>query len=220
LGEKIRTVVIEDHPLFRAAVVQTLTEEEDFQVIGQAGTGEEALSLASDHLPDILLLDIGIPGSGLATAQAVADICPATAIVMLTASEDEENLLAALRAGAKAYVLKDVSARELVSIIRTVAAGGVYITPALANRLLFEMGGNRKVSQPQSDSSVPLTEREQQILELVGTGCSNKEIGEKLFLSEKTIKHYMTNILQKLQVRNRVEAALIAKRASMVKPKA
>lgn len=219
MSDPIRIVVVDDHPLFRDAVIQTLSAEDDIKIVGHAATGEDAVRLASDLLPDILLLDIGIPGGGIASAQAVAGLCPATKIVMLTASENEENLMAALRAGARAYILKGVSGRELARIVHEVAAGDVYITPALAHSLLFEMGGARRGTSPQADTLVQLTEREHQILELVATGSSNKEIGQALFLSEKTVKHYMTNILQKLQVRNRVEAALLAQRARQAQTK-
>jgi DNA-binding NarL/FixJ family response regulator len=130
---------------------------------------------------------------------------------MLTVSEEEDDVTAALRAGARAYVLKGVAARELARIVRAVAAGEVYVTPSLASNLLFGLTGG---SARQATSSLDeLTERERQILELVASGDSNKEIAAQLYLSEKTVKHHMTNILQKLQVRNRVEAALMARSA-------
>ena len=213
MSEKIRIVVVDDHPLFRGGVVQTLQAESDFEISAEGASAAEAIRLASDLLPDVLLLDIGIPGNGLTAAQSIAAACPAIKIVMLTASDQEENLLAALRAGAKAYILKGVSARELTSIIRGVWAGDVYVTPSLAASLLVELSS----AAPQKSSSISnpldeLTEREHQILELVAAGSSNKEIGQQLFLTEKTVKHYMTNILQKLQVRNRVEAAMLTLR--------
>jgi len=217
VSDKIRVIVIDDHPLFRKGVVQTLSAEPEFQVIGQAESGEEAVNLASEHLPDILLLDVGIPGGGIKTAQKITNLCPATKIVMLTVSEDEENLAAAFKAGARAYILKGVSAHELIQILFEVASGEVYVSPMLASKLLLENGIRHTELDIQNDSLLELSRRECQILELVAIGSSNKEIGEKLFLSEKTVKHYMTNILQKLQVRNRVEAALIAQRARLEK---
>jgi DNA-binding NarL/FixJ family response regulator len=131
-------------------------------------------------------------------------------LVILTVSEDEDDVTAALRAGARAYVLKGVAARELVGIMRAVAAGEVYVTPSLAASLLFELSGGKVGSHSPSPLD-DLTERERQILERVAAGDSNKEIGAQLHLTEKTVKHHMTNILQKLQVRNRVEAALLAR---------
>ncbi len=130
---------------------------------------------------------------------------------MLTASEEEDDVLAAFKAGARAYVVKGVPARELVAILRQVNAGDPYVTPALAASLLSDARRSGHVRRGTSLID-ELTEREREILELVASGCSNKEIGARLFLSEKTVKHHMTNILQKLQVRNRVEAALIAQK--------
>ncbi len=212
MPDKMHLVIIDDHPLFREGVAQTLGSAADIEVVAQGDSAEAAVRLTTDLLPDIVLLDIDIPGGGLAAAQAVAARSPVTKIVMLTVSEEEENLLAALRAGVRAYVLKGVSGRELIGILRGVAAGEVYVTPALAAGLLREISGAgsglRQAANPLDD----LTEREHEILERVAGGLSNKEIGLQLHLSEKTIKYHMTNILQKLQVRNRVEAALLAQR--------
>jgi DNA-binding NarL/FixJ family response regulator len=157
-----------------------------------------------------MLLDVSMPGGGLDAVRQIAAAFPVVKVVMLTVSEDEDDVTAALRAGARAYVLKGVAARELVRILRAVAAGEVYVTPSLAASLLFELTsgkGGAQAANPLDD----LTERERQILEGVAAGDSNKEIGAKLHLTEKTVKHHMTNILQKLQVRNRVEAALLAR---------
>lgn len=206
MSESIRVVIADDHPLFREGVVHTLSREADMEVVGQAATGEEAVRLACDLLPEVVLLDLAMPGQGgLAAARAIAAACPITSIVILTVSEDEEDLLAALKAGARGYVLKGVAARQLVSVVRAVHSGEVYVAPNMAARVLWEMGRGRS-SEP-FDS---LTDRERQILELVAAGHTNKEIAFKLRLAEKTVKYYMTNILQKLQVRSRVEAALLA----------
>jgi DNA-binding NarL/FixJ family response regulator len=136
---------------------------------------------------------------------------------MLTVSEDEEDVLAALKAGARGYVLKGVSGPELVRIVRTINRGESYVTPSLAASLLVELRERDGHHEATPDPLSELTDRERQILELVATGRSNKEIAEEVFLSEKTIKHYMTNILQKLQVRNRVEAALLAQKSAGIK---
>ena len=215
MSDNIRLAVVDDHPLFREGVAHTLQTEPDMEIVGQGATADEALRLAQDLLPDIILLDITMPGGGLNAVQAIAAACPVTKIVMLTVSEEEDDVLAAFKAGARAYILKGVSARELVRSLRTVHAGEVYVTPTLAAGLLLEMTGS--VAEPQLARSPldDLTERELQILELVAAGCSNREIGQHLYLSEKTVKHYMTNILQKLHVRNRVEAALLAQKAGV-----
>ncbi len=208
MSEPIRVLIADDHPLFRDGVAHSLASEPDMTVVGQAANGEEALRLARDLLPDVLLLDIAMPGKGgLAAAAAIAAACPAAKIVMLTVSEHEDDLLAAFKAGARGYVLKGVSARELANVVRTVAAGEVYVSPALAAGMLVELAHGRP-PDPLSE----LTEREREILRLVAEGLTNREIGERLHLAEKTVKHYMTNVLGKLHVRSRVEAALLAAR--------
>jgi DNA-binding NarL/FixJ family response regulator len=210
MADPIRVLVADDHPLFREGVVHSLSSEPDLAVIGQAASGEEALRLARDLLPDIVLLDIDMPGlDGLMTAEKITAACPAVKIVMLTVFENEDKMLAAFKAGARGYVLKGVSARELANVVRAAAQGEVYVSPSLAAEILIALTRSHPV-----DPLEELTEKELEILKLVGRGLTNREIGQKLHLAEKTIKHYITNILQKLQVRNRVEAALLAARRS------
>ena len=205
--DAIRILVTDDHPLFREGVVHSLASEADFEVVGQASSGEEALRMARDLLPDVVLLDIAMAGwDGLTTAERITTACPATRIVMLTVMEDEDKLLAAFKAGARAYVLKGVSARELARVVRAVAQGEVYVTPSLAAGILVTLTRGHAPRDPLEE----LTERESEILKLVRQGLTNREIGERLHLSEKTIKHYITNILEKLHVRSRVEAAMLA----------
>jgi DNA-binding NarL/FixJ family response regulator len=213
MSEKIQIVIVDDHPLFREGVAHTLRAEPGLEVVGQGANMEDAVRLACDLLPDIILLDIDMPGGGLHAAQAIAAACPVTRIVMLTVSEDEEHVLGALRAGARAYILKGISARELISILRAVWAGEGYVSPTLAASLLSEMTGTVPGGRLPGSPLDELTERERQILECIAAGLSNKEIGHQLHLSEKTVKHYVTNILQKLHVRNRVEAALLAQKS-------
>ncbi len=208
--DAVHMVVVDDHPLFRQGVAQTLAGAPDIEVLAEGESADDAIRLVSELVPDILLLDIDIPGGGLFAAQAVASHSPVTKIVILTVSEEEDNLLAALRAGARAYVLKGVSGRDLITILRGVVAGEVYITPSLAASLLIEMTDHGSRDTSALNPLDELTEREHQVLGLVAAGLSNKEIGQQLYLSEKTVKHHMTNILQKLQVRNRVEAAMLS----------
>jgi two-component system, NarL family, nitrate/nitrite response regulator NarL len=213
MSEAIRVVVADDHPLFREGVINSLRSMPDIVVVAQASDADEAVRLVREELPDLALLDVTMPGGGIEAARKIAAACPATRIVMLTVSEDEDDLLAAMKAGASGYVLKGVSARELAGVVRSVSAGEVYVAPSLAFGLLREMSKPRA-----SDPLAELSGRERQVLELVANGLSNQEIGFKLGLAEKTIKHYMTNILTKLQVRSRVEAALLAARVGLGQP--
>ena len=210
--EEIRVLVVDDHALFRRGVIQTINEEPDMSVIGEAETAGAATERARDLLPDVVLLDIKLPdGSGLSVATTLQRECPYSKIVVLTVVEDDDAVLRALKEGAHGYVLKGVSAEELVQVIRSVSGGETYVTPSIAGRLLAELtapSANRTASGLIGE----LTEREGAILDLVAQGKTNKEIAAELFLSEKTVKHYMTNVLQKLQVRNRVEAALLVNR--------
>jgi DNA-binding NarL/FixJ family response regulator len=212
MTDRIRVVVADDHPMFRAGVVASLESADDIEVVEQASDAASAVAAARRHLPDVVLLDVAMPGGGLVAARDIATACPASRVVMLTVSEDEDDLLAAMKSGASGYVLKGAGATELIGVIRSVCAGEVYVAPALAWGLLREM------SQPRRGPFDELTPREREVLELVGAGLSNQEIGDRLSLSEKTIKHYMTNILGKLQVRSRVEAALLAYREGLVAP--
>lgn len=215
---KLRVVVVDDHAVLREGLAAILGEEADIEVVGQGGTAEDAVRLARSLLPHLILLDLDMPGGGLEAAQTIAKECPATRIVVLTALEEEDQLLAALKAGVRAYVLKGVAARELLRILRAVAAGESYVPPGLAAGLLMEMQapGSGPGKAP-GDLLDGLTGREREVLEGLAEGLSNKEIGQRLFLSEKTVKHYITGILQKLQVRNRVEAALLAQRSGKIK---
>jgi DNA-binding NarL/FixJ family response regulator len=206
----IRAIVADDHPLLRDGVVNLLRAAGDFAVVGEASDAPTAVRLAREHLPDLALLDITMPGNGLGAAREIADACPATKIVMLTVSEDEDDLLGAMKAGARGYVLKGIASRDLVAILRRVLDGDVYVNPSLAGHLLREMSKRPPVSLLDE-----LTPREREVLQLVAAGRSNAEIGRELNLTEKTVKHYMTNILGKLQVRSRVEAALLAQRSGL-----
>lgn len=208
MSEPIRILIADDHPLFREGVAQSLGQQPDLAVVGQAGSGEEAVALVERLLPDVALLDITMPGGGgLDACRRIASAWPIVKVIMLTVSEDQDDLLAALKGGARGYVLKGVSARDLANAVRQVAGGDVFVSPSLASGILFEM-----VRSEPADPFNTLTEREEEILGLVAEGLTNREIGERLHLAEKTIKHYMTNVLQKLQVRSRVEAALLAQR--------
>ena len=206
MPDPIRILLADDHPMFREGVAHSLGSEPDLDVIAQTANGEDAVELAQRLIPDVVLLDITMPGiGGIAAAARIAASVPDMRILMLTVSEDKDNLLAALKAGAHGYVLKGASASELCAIVRRVAGGEAFVTPELATRLLVEF------SRPQArDPLSELTAREHDVIELLSLGSSNREIAERLHLAEKTVKHYVTCILQKLHARSRTEAALIA----------
>lgn len=209
MSANIAVVVVDDHPLYRGGVIACLEDADGIIVVGEGGSAEDAARLVADHAPDVALLDISMPGGGLAAVEAIARTGSRTAVVMLTVSERDDDILQALEAGARGYVLKGIGGDELAAVVRTVASGGSYVTPSLAARLLVAMRQPRGTTGGMSS----LTAREEQILRLVADGKSNKEVGLKLSLQEKTVKHYMTSILQKLSARNRVEAAVMAREA-------
>ena len=208
--DQISIVIADDHPLYREGVARTLMEDKALIVVGQAQDAGGAVELASRLKPDLLLLDISMPGGGgLAALREAITLPDAPKIAMLTASEEDDQVMQALKAGALGYVLKGVGAREQVGIVKDLARGQTYVSPVLAGRLLASMrnGGAARPANPLAD----LSKREEDILRLVAEGKSNKEIGLTLDLQEKTVKHYMTSILQKLHLRNRVEAAVLAR---------
>jgi DNA-binding NarL/FixJ family response regulator len=210
MTEPVRILVADDHPLFLDGLVATLSADEELQVVATAADASAAVRAAREHRPDLALLDVAMPGGGLEAARLIGSACPATRVVMLTSSENEDDLVAAMNAGAKGYVLKGVAGRELRAILKSVHGGEVYVAPGLAYGMI------RGLTRPRAhDPLEELTSREREVLELVAGGLSNAEIGGRLGLAEKTVKHYMTAILGKLQVGSRVEAALLAYKAGM-----
>lgn len=213
MGDRIRIAVVDDHPMLREGVMHTLRAYPDFEIVAEGATGADAVRIAEEELPDVLLLDVSLPGGGVEAARAIANTCPVVKIAMLTVAEDEETVSSALGAGARGYILKGIGGSELAQAVRNINAGEDYVSPSLAARLLAEMGSKSALRHAGGlDVFASLSTREESILVLVADGLSNREVGERLQLSEKTIKHYMTNILQKLRVRNRVEAALLAQK--------
>ncbi len=210
-GSRIRVAVVDDHPMMRRGVTETLSEEEDLELVGVGASAQDALRLAKEEDPDLMLLDIALPGGGIEAAQEIARSYPGIKVVMLTVREDRATVSAALRAGVRGYIVKGVDGPELMSTLRRINSGESYVTPALAAQLLAEREGDMMAAQSADGATAKLTAREQQIIALVGNGLSNLEIAEQLDLTESTIKHYMTRILQKLGLRNRTEAALFAR---------
>jgi DNA-binding NarL/FixJ family response regulator len=208
MTEFIRIAIIDDHPLFREGVTRSLSEIGGFEMVGEGATAQDAERLASTVRPDILLLDISMPGGGLAAVAGILAGHPAQKIVMLTVSEANADVTTALNAGVRGYVLKGIGSRALADILRNVAAGESYLSPTLSARLLSDLQ-SQKPTNGVADRLRQLTERQTEILRLVAEGLSNKEVALRLELQEKTVKHHMTGVLSKLNVRNRTEAALM-----------
>lgn len=211
MSPELTVVVVDDHPLLRSGVADTLGAADGLKVVGQAGSADDAVAVVLATRPDVLVLDLGIPGGGLTAARRIIEARLDTRIAVLTASEDEQQLEDALKLGVRAYVLKGVSGSELVDVVRRVARGEVYVTPTFAARMLIDKGVERG-GAPTAVGVSALTERELEVLDLVAEAYSNKEIAARLEISEKTVKHHMTNIMSKLNARNRVEAALMVRR--------
>ncbi|NEY90370.1 response regulator [Tabrizicola oligotrophica] len=209
MDKAIRVVLVDDHPIYREGVARTLADAGGIDVVGQAADGEAAVAVVADCRPDLVLLDISMPkGGGLPALARITQLAEPPKVAMLTASEEDDDLMQALRLGALGYVLKGVGAGELVDVVRSMAEGQSYVSPGLAGRLLM---GMRARGGAPANPLEDLTRREEDILRLVAQGLSNREVGQTLDLQEKTVKHYMTAILQKLHVRNRVEAAMLAR---------
>lgn len=194
--------VVDDHPLFREGVSRSLAEVSDFDVVGEGASGEDAVSLATESRPDILLLDVSMPGGGLDAIAAILSRSPGTKVLMLTANEEVDTLSSALQRGASGYVLKGVGSRALAQAIRQALQGTRVISQAMSAKLV-----ENSLRGAQSPAG-QLTPRETEVMDLVAEGLSNKHIGLRLDLQEKTVKHHMTQILQKLGATNRTEAAI------------
>ena len=193
----IRIIVVDDHPLLLDGLVATLSADEGIAIVATGADAAAAVRAAREHQPDLALLDVAMPGGGIEATREIGSASPTTRVVMLTSSEDEDDLLSAMNAGARGYVLKGVAGRELRAILKSVHAGEVYVAPGLAYAMI------KGLTKPRvSDPIDELTLREREVLALVGSGLSNAEIGGRLGLAEKTVKHYMTAILGKLQVGN------------------
>ena len=209
----MRIVLADDHALFRDGIASLLAAW-GHEVVGQAGSGDEAVELADRLAPDAILMDVRMPGStGLEATRRIAQLHPSIAIVMLTVSEDEDDLFEAIKAGARGYLLKNLEARDLRSMLEAVARGEAAISPATAFRIMRELA--RPPADP-ADVPTALTAREVDVLGLVTLGLRNKEIAARLGISENTAKFHLRNILEKLHAESRTELAARALREGLV----
>ncbi len=212
MAGKLRVAVVDAQPLFRAGVACALRTCEGVELLAEGECAADALRIANKHPLDILLLDLGIPGGGGETIASIVRMWPAIRIVVLTTSERVEDVTSCMQTGVRGYALKNIDTPELAKMLRSVAADEVYLTPSLGARLFAQSAAAQRQPAAATAADVAnLTSREEEILSQVSVGSTNKEIARKLNISDKTVKYYMTNILQKLQVRNRVEAVIAAR---------
>jgi DNA-binding NarL/FixJ family response regulator len=203
--------------LFRRGLELVLADEPDLEIVGEAGDGFDAIERAAELLPDVVLMDVRMPGvGGIEATRRIRNAHPGTKIVVLTVSEDEEDLFAAVRAGATGYLLKEVSIDEVAGAVRAVARGQAVVTPSMASKLLGEFNILSRRVDAQHGDAPRLTDREVEVLRLVAKGMSNKDIANELVIAQNTVKNHVRNILEKLQMKSRMEAAMYAVREKLV----
>jgi DNA-binding NarL/FixJ family response regulator len=210
----LRILIADDHPLFRKGLRTLLESEPGFEVIGEATTGDEAIEMADASHPDVILLDLKMPGkTGFEAARAIRARSSNIHILVVTLFEDDESIFAALRAGARGYVLKDTSEEDMLRAIRAVASGEAIFSPGIASRIIGFFASSRE-ELPQ-DAFSDLTNREREILELIARGVPNTGIAEQLCITLKTVRNHVSNIYSKLQVADRAQAVIRARNAGM-----
>lgn len=215
MADRVRIAVVDDHPMLRAGVVRCLEGTGRFDVVDEGASADCAERIARDFAPDVVILDLNMPGGGVEAAERVLRLAPRTGVIILTVEEDADRIEDAFRHGVRGYVSKAAGATELIEAVDRVASGELYLAPHLAGRML------RRLSAPPAvEVSVALgfTEREEQIMGFLIHGLSNKEIAFRLNLSEKTVKFYVTHVIRKLGVKNRVQVALYASRRGVADP--
>jgi DNA-binding NarL/FixJ family response regulator len=219
-SDPIRTLIVDDHALFRRGLEIVLVTEDDIDVVGEASDGTEAVERAGESLPDVVLMDIKMPrSSGIEACRAIKDVAPSARIVILTMSDEEEDLFDAIKAGASGYLLKDIPLDEVAEAVRSVHGGQSLISPSMAGKLLSEFASlaKRESDEPPERVLAPrLTEREMQVLKLVARGMNNRDIAKELFISDNTVKNHVRNILEKLQIHSRMEAVMVAVRDKLI----
>jgi DNA-binding NarL/FixJ family response regulator len=218
VSRPIRVLIADDHPLFRGGLRSLLQSVEDLEVCGEATNGEEAVELARSSSPDVVVMDINMPDlGGIEATRRLVETTDDVHVLVMTMHEDDEAVFAALRAGAHGYVLKGALQDETLRAIRAVANGEAILGPAIAARLQGYL--TSPPTADPADAFPQLTERELEVLELLAERCSNAEIAAKLFLSQKTVRNYVSEILAKLKVADRAEARLVARAAGIGEPR-
>lgn len=217
MAEPITVLLVDDHRVVREGLRVFLTTQADMQVVGEAENGEAGVALAARHIPDVALVDLVMPGlAGVETTRQIKQVSPRTQVVVLTSYHDDGHIFPALRSGALSYLLKDVGVDDLADVIRRAARGEAVLHPRVAARVIREVQGTR-----DEDRSLmaELSERELEVLKLIADGQSNATIAARLVLSEKTVKGHVSNILGKLQLADRTQAAIFAWREGMMRAK-
>ncbi|MBE3584326.1 MAG: response regulator transcription factor [Limnochordaceae bacterium] len=216
MSEPITVVIVDDHPLVRQGVRDFLETQLDLQVVGEAASGEQVVQLAGHLVPDVVLMDLVLPGGidGVEATRRVKQVSPRTQVVVLTSYHEDEHIFPAIRAGALSYVLKDVGPQELADVVRKAARGEAVLHPHVAARLVQEIQG---AGAQRPNPFYELSNRELEVLRLIAEGLSNMEIAEKLVVSTKTVKGHVSNILSKLQLQDRTQAAVYAWRTGLVR---
>jgi len=213
-----RILLADDHPLFREGIKIALGSNSDIKVVGEAKDGFEAIALARQTMPDIILMDISMPRcNGLEATLAITREMPHIKIIILTVSEDSQNLYEAIRSGAQGYLIKDLQPKQLFKAIEMIADGEVLLAGGVAAKILVEYRHHSPQADSEQEIIDPLTERELEVLGLVAEGLSNIEIADRLFISSNTVKNHMSNILTKLHLRNRIQLTTYAIRKGLVK---
>jgi DNA-binding NarL/FixJ family response regulator len=213
--EPLRVVLVDDHPVYREGLAKLL-KECDVDVVAQAGNGEDALAIVEETAPDVVVMDLNMPGmSGVDVTRRLIERTPSSRVLIVSVSAQEEDVTEAILAGASGYVLKDGPVEEVVAGIQAAAAGESLISPRIATMLLRRMRLDDPI-EVEAPAATPLSERELQVLKLVAQGKGNQEIGEELFIGQSTVRNHISSILMKLQVQNRVQAAVRAVRDRMV----
>jgi DNA-binding NarL/FixJ family response regulator len=223
-ADRIRILIVDDHALFRVGIANILSREREFDVVGEAADGRSSLEMAGMTSPNIVLMDLSLPApGGLETTQRIRREFPAIAVVVMAQDEDEESLFASIKAGAAAFVIKDISPEDLIHVIRRVSQGEflindkVFSKPAVASRVLKEFRELAVYGQEAQPIFAPLSPREVEILDNIAQGMTNKQVAYALSISEQTVKNHMSSILRKLAVNDRTQAVVYAMRQGWIK---